>query len=591
MSRNLSNYKILTFDTETGGLAANAPIYTFALGITDGFEIEGGSFKEINIKPAIDRVPSPEAFAVTRLKMEKLKQGMTIAQMAKQFQDYCISGPGGKPVAITGYNIKSYDMPLVRYANYTNGLDPYLSEWINSNSKNLPNRVFDVFDIVKVVYALRPELITWAENEDGSVSMKLENLSQVNGIEHEHAHEALSDVYATVGLAKLIDDQNPRLVDTVFDMSSKQVMRPIYADAMVNQSIMLDINSFHGKGNMLTTACVPLMTDKAQKDKVHFLDLRHDPSVLLDLSAEEISEHLYSSRDTEGRIDIGVFSRQNNKGTAVNLFYKEKPIVGDERLDAMNLDMDKVFEYKEILKDPKALAEIKAKIHQVMDREEKKSKDAYDPYAIYSGLNVDNVRTSGEFVSSDGFFDRTTSNEFKKLNKGKVVDGEYQDPASTVNALLVSTNCKDMLRSFQILSRKKWLILNGIPEDISEVKSGTDAYEIKKVIEYVHKSLTGEPVDKRQITLGDFSEQYKAVMERDLDDDQIEALNQLKEYVEDLESRLETWVGLIPELDQMASEDPMIEVMNKIDYMEEANEQELYLLNDEDLENEEGLEP
>lgn len=54
-----------------------------------------------------------------------------------------------------------------------------------------------------------PEGIVWPE-EDGRVSLKLERLTHANGIEHGQAHDALSDVRATIALAR---SGQPRLYE------------------------------------------------------------------------------------------------------------------------------------------------------------------------------------------------------------------------------------------------------------------------------------------------------------------------------------------------------------------------------------------
>jgi exodeoxyribonuclease-1 len=58
-----------------------------------------------------------------------------------------------------------------------------------------------------MTYALRPEGIEWPMREDGKPSFKLEHLAKANGLLHEAAHDALSDVRATIALARLIKQQ------------------------------------------------------------------------------------------------------------------------------------------------------------------------------------------------------------------------------------------------------------------------------------------------------------------------------------------------------------------------------------------------
>jgi exodeoxyribonuclease-1 len=52
------------------------------------------------------------------------------------------------------------------------------------------------------------------------VTLKLERLTAANGIDHGQAHEALSDVRATIALARLIREKQPKLYDWLFQLRS-----------------------------------------------------------------------------------------------------------------------------------------------------------------------------------------------------------------------------------------------------------------------------------------------------------------------------------------------------------------------------------
>lgn len=54
------------------------------------------------------------------------------------------------------------------------------------------------------------------------MTLKLERLTAANGLDHGHAHEALSDVRATIALARLIREKQPKLYDWLFQLRSKQ---------------------------------------------------------------------------------------------------------------------------------------------------------------------------------------------------------------------------------------------------------------------------------------------------------------------------------------------------------------------------------
>jgi exodeoxyribonuclease-1 len=73
-------------------------------------------------------------------------------------------------------------------------------------------------------WALRPEGIQWPKHDDGRPSFKLEHLTQANGLTHEAAHDALSDVRATIALARLIKQAQPRLWDFCLKLRQKSAV-------------------------------------------------------------------------------------------------------------------------------------------------------------------------------------------------------------------------------------------------------------------------------------------------------------------------------------------------------------------------------
>src|SRR5690606_4656946 len=108
---------------------------------------------------------------------------------------------------VAGYNSIRFDDEVTRYGLYRNLFDAYAREWQNGNSR------WDIIDMLRACYALRPEGIEWPMREDGSPSFKLEALTAANGISHQDAHDALSDVRATIAMAKLVKEKQPKLYD------------------------------------------------------------------------------------------------------------------------------------------------------------------------------------------------------------------------------------------------------------------------------------------------------------------------------------------------------------------------------------------
>ncbi len=115
----------------------------------------------------------------------------------------------GRPQTCTlGYNSLRFDDEFVRHGLFRNFHDPYEREWRNGNSR------WDLLDMLRLLHALRPDGVAWLQREDGATSFKLEQLATVNQVREGDAHEALSDVFATIGMARLFRRHQPRLWTT-----------------------------------------------------------------------------------------------------------------------------------------------------------------------------------------------------------------------------------------------------------------------------------------------------------------------------------------------------------------------------------------
>src|SRR3546814_12312546 len=64
---------------------------------------------------------------------------------------------------------------------------------------------------MRLAHALRPDGIEWPKREDGATSFRLEHLAAANHVRIGDAHEALSDVRALIGMARLLKQTQPRL--------------------------------------------------------------------------------------------------------------------------------------------------------------------------------------------------------------------------------------------------------------------------------------------------------------------------------------------------------------------------------------------
>jgi exodeoxyribonuclease-1 len=237
-------------------------------------------------QPGSDCLPKPEACLVTGITPQHaLEHGLPDNQFMARIHAE-LSKPGTCGV---GYNSIRFDDEVTRNGLFRNFYDPYEREWANGNSR------WDIIDMVRLTYALRPDGIQWPRNEDGSPSFRLENLSAANGLVHESAHDALSDVYATIELAKLIRTRQPNLYDYAYRMRLKREVAGLID--LRGYRPLLHISSKYPAAKGCAALVMPLAMHPVNKNGVIVYDLSAAPELLSDLSAEEICDRLFTPRD------------------------------------------------------------------------------------------------------------------------------------------------------------------------------------------------------------------------------------------------------------------------------------------------------
>ncbi len=235
--------------------------------------------------PADDMLPHPEACLVTGITPQyALANGMPEAEFFTAIHRE-MAQPG---TCTVGYNNIRFDDEFTRYGLYRNFFDPYAREWQNGNSR------WDLIDVVRLTRALRPEGIEWPTDEDGVTSFRLEKLTRANGIEHAEAHDAMSDVYATIAMARLIREKQPRLFEHQLKMRNK---RMVAEQLNVNtRQPVLHVSSKYAAKYGCIAPVAPLINHPINKNAVVVYDLRVDPTSLIELDAEEIRQRVFTSQ-------------------------------------------------------------------------------------------------------------------------------------------------------------------------------------------------------------------------------------------------------------------------------------------------------
>ena len=240
----------------------------------------------IYARPADDMLPHPMACLITGITPQiALEKGVSEAEFIARIHAE-LARPGTCGV---GYNSIRFDDEVTRNTLYRNFYDPYAREWQNGCSR------WDIIDMLRLTRALRPDGIVWPSYEDGTPSLRLEDLTKANGIEHGSAHDALSDVYATIAMAKLVKERQPKLFDYVIRHRSKLAIQKLIDPQSMKPVLHVSSRYPVEQGNMAVVA--PIAVHPTNKNASIVWDLRHDPAPLFELTAEQIKQNLYLPRE------------------------------------------------------------------------------------------------------------------------------------------------------------------------------------------------------------------------------------------------------------------------------------------------------
>lgn len=215
----IMNETFFFYDLETSGLSPRDDrIMQFAGIRTDMNLAPLGEPINLLVKLADDTLPSPYAIMTTGITPQQtLADGLTEAELARFLMDEVFI-PG---TCAVGYNSVRFDDEFIRHLFWRCFYDPYEWQWADGRSR------WDLLDVVRLTRALRPDGINWPVNEKGAATNRLELLTKENGIAHQHAHDALSDVEALIAVTKLIKDKQPQLYDYLFKMRKKAAVQQL----------------------------------------------------------------------------------------------------------------------------------------------------------------------------------------------------------------------------------------------------------------------------------------------------------------------------------------------------------------------------
>lgn len=291
------------YDLETSGFNARAArVMQFAGQRTDMDLKPLGKPVNVLIKLSADVLPEPDAVLLTGITPQKtLSEGLTEAEFLKLFYAEVV-----QPNTIfLGFNSVRFDDEFMRFLLYRNYYDAYEWQWKDGCSR------WDLLDLVRMTRALRPDGIEWPYASDGKPANRLEYLSQVNKLAHANAHDALSDVMATIGLAKLVKSKQPELFDYLLKHRDKKTVKEL---VLKGKPFVYTTGRYSSQ--YLHTSAVMLLSKHPEQDAALVYDLRYDPTPFIKMEVEDLVEAWRFTKDPDA-VHLPVKTLKYNRCPAV----------------------------------------------------------------------------------------------------------------------------------------------------------------------------------------------------------------------------------------------------------------------------------
>ncbi len=321
------------------------------------------------MKCPIDVLPDPSACAVTGLTPQRINRDGMNELEAYIAMNRCFAQP---KTCVAGFNSLRFDDEFVRYGFYRHFIDPYAREWQAGNSR------WDIIDLARAAAALRPDGIEWP-TEAGLPTFRLGELTAANGIEHDAAHDALSDVRATLGLARLIRRKQRRLFDYFLKLRDRselyRLLRP------EKPQISVHVSRMYPRERGCTALVMPLARHPRNRNSVIVVDLGSDTRSLIEWDADRLRGALFGA-DRDDRPGL--------KEVRLNRcpFVAPVEVLRPEDAHRLDLDTEALLRRFDELRSHGGLAEKIAAVYRIDGSPAAHDADA----ALYDGFIEDDDR-------------------------------------------------------------------------------------------------------------------------------------------------------------------------------------------------------
>lgn len=307
--------------------------------------LEGGSGETLYMRPSEDYLPSPESVLLTGITPQECQErGLPEHDFAREVWSR-FNAPGTISI---GYNTLGFDNEVCRFLFWRNFQDPYAHQWMNGCG------IWDLYPVIVAYWALRGEGVVWPdwkdvtvrqpEEERSGVCFRLEELAKANGILHDHAHDALSDVLATVGLARLLKEKAPKFWR--WALANRTKAKVIEA---LSQGPVVSVKTIFGQQRGYTAIVMKLVVNPRNSNEVWVWDLSEDPSDLPKLTKEDWERLLFAKKDAlkEGEKRLPIYRINVSSCPFV---CSDLRVLSEEKAQLYGIDKERCLRNAEILR-------------------------------------------------------------------------------------------------------------------------------------------------------------------------------------------------------------------------------------------------
>ncbi len=468
MAQSSTKQTFFFYDLETSGInPRTARIMQFAGQRTDMDLNPVGDPYNFLIKLPEDVLPEPGAILVTGITPQQTWiNGLTEAEFFKIFCEEIVQ----PDTIFVGFNSIRFDDEFIRFGLYRNFYDAYEWQWANGTSR------WDILDLSRITRALRPEGIKWPFASDGKPANRLELLTSVNRLSHDSAHDALSDVNATIAVAKMINQKQPKLFKYLLEMRSKKAVQ----EFITNNSTFVYVSGQYNSDYEKLTVVTPLGAHP-QKQGVFVYDLRIDPEKYINLSPEELAKVWTYNKDPDAD-RLPVKTLQFNKSPAIAPVNTLLP--GDK--ERLKVD-DKVIAHNlKTLKDAKDFYPKLLKAVEIMDKNRKQEEIVID------GSNVDAKLYDG-FVETG---DKKIARDLRRSSPEQITEFASKFTDQRYKALVPLYKARNYPKTLTDSERQSWeahknsIISGSLPEFIKSIQDLSQKLDMTQNSKYILEELT-----------------------------------------------------------------------------------------------------